>query len=625
MRTARITILCIALSLVLIACPVLGADEETAGAGGTSCIVKITVDPDILPLNPTTVEGLIRSSGVAGKAARDILGVDDQAAARIVQSIQIEWLSQGMQSNVGFRSSDPYSDQMMRELEEMYGFRPMQEMGSRSEDQPLLTEATDDTDTPEERHPANTPPSDRSSQTVRGRTRGRASRSDDAPTMGMGMGGYGGMGGASMMGSGRMGYGMMGGGTGGFGMGGMYGAPTMMAPTPGQQQTAIIKLSVRLPVGYKPQAGNFVKALIDNLGKTLNLAYERYEQTLSEQIEFARFRRDEVQQQLGHVATPLSPVSTQVHEQLGTIVDLSMLTPEMPFSKAIDLLKNSVEPPLPIVVLWKELFENCDIEPVTAIDMDGLPHVKLETALRTLLKAVGGGSTDISYQVDDDVIVIGEDQMQTPESALVASATQADVRELADRRRELSREVQNLEMEIASMAARREAIERQIAVTRKEADEKLAQDTVTQELKRLVQINEEHLSLLRKRVDAGRLPESELAQAQENLARARIELARRREELTRVAGGDRLEDLNGELSQTAIEATEQRARLDIVHRQLNETEVQLSQVSAFEPRAARLRAGQQALDIAEQRINALTNQMIHLQPPTVNVIGADNL
>lgn len=307
------------------------------------------------------------------------------------------------------------------------------------------------------------------------------------------------------------------------------------------------------------------------------------------------------------------------------IVDLSMLTPEMPFAEAVEMLRNSVEPPLQIIVLWRELFENCEIEPTTSIDMDALPTVKLETALRTLLKAVGGGLRDVSYQIDDDVVVISGRQMQAPEPALAAQTAQMDVRDLVDRRRELSREVQNLEMELASSEARQGAIERQIAVIRKSFEERLGNDVVTRELQDLVKINEERLSLLHKQVDAGRLPESELAQAQESLARAKIELARRREELTKTAGGSRLEDLNDELSQMAIDTTEQRARLNILHQQLDETKAQLAQASALAPQAARLQAGRQALDIAEQRIAVLTNRMVCLQPPTVTVMGADGL
>jgi chromosome segregation ATPase len=156
-------------------------------------------------------------------------------------------------------------------------------------------------------------------------------------------------------------------------------------------------------------------------------------------------------------------------------------------------------------------------------------------------------------------------------------------------------------------------------------DQKLGNDVVTRELQDLVKINEESLSLLHKKVDTGRLPESELAQAQENLARAKIELARRREELTKTAGGGRLEDLNDELSQMAIDATEQKARLDILRRQLDETQAQLAQASAWAPQVARLQAGQQALNIANQRIAALASRMVRLQPPTVTVIGADSL
>ncbi len=220
MQTKRITIVCLTLSLALAVAPAFGAEEGTAGTGIASCIVKITVDPDILPLNPTTVDGLIRSSGVAGKAASEILGADAQAAVGITQGIRIEWLSQGMQSDVGPRSSDPYNDQIMKELQEIYGDRYGQQM-----DQPPSMETPDGRDKPKEEKPADAASPDRSSRGEGGRPRGRANRSEGTTArgmgmgggmtggMGMGMGGMGSMGGT--MGSGRMTYGMMGGGMGG--------------------------------------------------------------------------------------------------------------------------------------------------------------------------------------------------------------------------------------------------------------------------------------------------------------------------------------------------------------------------------------------------------------------------
>jgi len=71
--TKRIAIL---LTLVfLMAFPVQSMDQaaEVSGTRVASCLVKITCDPAILPLNFETVDYLFHSSGVGGKAARDIL------------------------------------------------------------------------------------------------------------------------------------------------------------------------------------------------------------------------------------------------------------------------------------------------------------------------------------------------------------------------------------------------------------------------------------------------------------------------------------------------------------------------------------------------------------------------
>jgi chromosome segregation ATPase len=257
--------------------------------------------------------------------------------------------------------------------------------------------------------------------------------------------------------------------------------------------------------------------------------------------------------------------------------------------------------------------------------MDGPPPVKLESALKTVIAAVSGGNSDISYQIDDDVIVIREEELQTPQPTAAALSPQEDTQELIARRRDLSDAIQDLEMEMAGREARRQAIEEQIARTRNEADKKLAQDTVTKEFHMLVEMIETRLSQLRKQVDAGQLPESELAPAQENLTRARIELAKRQEELTKDAGGSRLDSLNSELSQMAIQTAEQKARLEVFRTQLDETHRRLARASAFDPQVARLRTAQQALNIAERQITELTNRQVQLQRPSVTVMAADGL
>ncbi|MBN2138989.1 MAG: hypothetical protein JW720_14365, partial [Sedimentisphaerales bacterium] len=103
----------------------------------------------------------------------------------------------------------------------------------------------------------------------------------------------------------------------------------------------------------------------------------------------------------------LDPEDMAIDRQLQEIVDLSALTPTMPFSAAIDEIKNAVDPPLTIVVLWRDLYDQAEVEPMTEINMDGLPAIRLGTGLANLLKAVTGDvGEEIGYVIDDGVITI---------------------------------------------------------------------------------------------------------------------------------------------------------------------------------------------------------------------------
>ncbi|MCJ7675879.1 MAG: hypothetical protein MUO33_12125, partial [Sedimentisphaerales bacterium] len=102
----------------------------------------------------------------------------------------------------------------------------------------------------------------------------------------------------------------------------------------------------------------------------------------------------------------LDPADVAAYKQLDQVVDLSRLSPTMPFSEAIDIVRNSVEPALKVVVLWRDLLDNAEIEPTTAINMDGIPAVRLRTALENLLKAVAGGFADLGYVVENGVITV---------------------------------------------------------------------------------------------------------------------------------------------------------------------------------------------------------------------------
>ena len=96
------------------------------------------------------------------------------------------------------------------------------------------------------------------------------------------------------------------------------------------------------------------------------------------------------------------------HKQLkrGT-ANPSSFRPDMPFSEAIDILRNSTVPRLNIVVLWKDLEENADIFRETSIGIDGLTRVPLRTHLKILLMSVSAGAAEkLGYVVDEGVIII---------------------------------------------------------------------------------------------------------------------------------------------------------------------------------------------------------------------------
>ena len=95
-----------------------------------------------------------------------------------------------------------------------------------------------------------------------------------------------------------------------------------------------------------------------------------------------------------------------VYKQSRKTVDLSTLTLDTPFSEAIELLRNSTQPPLRIVVLWRDLSENANVERDTPIRIDGVSGIRLRTGLEILLMAVSSGFAELGYVVKDGIIII---------------------------------------------------------------------------------------------------------------------------------------------------------------------------------------------------------------------------
>jgi Flp pilus assembly secretin CpaC/tetratricopeptide (TPR) repeat protein len=106
------------------------------------------------------------------------------------------------------------------------------------------------------------------------------------------------------------------------------------------------------------------------------------------------------------IISGLPSVDVAVYKQLETIVDLSALTPDTPLNEAIEIIKTSVEPPLKIIVRWKDLADNAYIEQDTVIGMQGFTGIPVGKALKEVLNTVSGGIANIDFAVEEGVMTI---------------------------------------------------------------------------------------------------------------------------------------------------------------------------------------------------------------------------
>ncbi|MBN1816788.1 MAG: hypothetical protein JW828_05480, partial [Sedimentisphaerales bacterium] len=105
-----------------------------------------------------------------------------------------------------------------------------------------------------------------------------------------------------------------------------------------------------------------------------------------------------------------SPADIAVDQQLSEVVNLTTLTEQTTLSEAVEILRNSVEPPLNMAVLWRDLNDTAFITPDTPIQMSGagLTSIPLRTGLDRVLQAVSGPQalSPLAYTIEDGIISI---------------------------------------------------------------------------------------------------------------------------------------------------------------------------------------------------------------------------
>jgi hypothetical protein len=85
----------------------------------------------------------------------------------------------------------------------------------------------------------------------------------------------------------------------------------------------------------------------------------------------------------------------------------AMFTPDMPFGRAIEILRHSTHPPLNIVVLWRNVESSAGIDRNTPIGLDGLHGLRIRQCLELLLRSVSAGTgAELGYVLDGGAVII---------------------------------------------------------------------------------------------------------------------------------------------------------------------------------------------------------------------------
>jgi len=185
----------------------------------------------------------------------------------------------------------------------------------------------------------------------------------------------------------------------------------------------------------------------------------------------------------------------------------------------------------------------------------------------------------------------------------------------------LNAHLQDLQMDRALQEARRDSVLKRIAEIREEADRILRDDTIATELGQIINRRVGELKNAKGKVDAGMLPQGDLAAMEDKLAMAKIDLARRREELAKTGSAAGLAQLTAELTTITLERDRMEAREQQLRRQLDQARAMLERSSDYERLEIKCDIARKNLMEAETA-NSKANQRLRMfQMPTITVVG----
>ena len=259
-----------------------------------------------------------------------------------------------------------------------------------------------------------------------------------------------------------------------------------------------------------------------------------------------------------------------------------------------------------------------DIEPTTPIDMDGIPEVRLGTALKLVLKSLSGGFCELYDHVEDNVVVVSTRKDSSLDvQYLLAIAKLESVERIFSRRQDLRLKKDDMEMATAQSRARATAIGQAIVQINSQIDKALKTDPMVAKLEPMLKPLEEEIHALQDRT-----PE-EYMSVLEKLVTIRTKLAEYQMDVIERSGGAELSRLNQELTQLTIDLAGDQAQLDKLNENLLRVEQELAAVTRLESRVNEIRLAEDALQEAQARVSSIEGQYHALQPPKVTVLGLE--
>ena len=107
---------------------------------------------------------------------------------------------------------------------------------------------------------------------------------------------------------------------------------------------------------------------------------------------------------------PVFRRTMSLNQLMNSRVNLSELNDETSFSEALDILTHSVDPPLPLIVLWSDLERNALIEKDTPIGVEGFQWMSVGLAMDIILRSVSVNGPKLVLVAEGNVLTLGTEQ-----------------------------------------------------------------------------------------------------------------------------------------------------------------------------------------------------------------------